>query len=341
MKFSVGYQLPDEYTSFPEICREYSESISDVFFSWGNEPSGRFPLGKVCELTDIKECQLHELSEIKRLGIKLTLLLNANCYGAESASSVLKNHVISLVTDLKEKLSVDAVTTASPFIAEVLRCEFGSNLKIKASVNMRIGSVKAVRQLTSFDGFYIKKELNRNFTAIKELKAWCDANGKELYMLANSGCITDCVYQTFHDNLIAHQTFENISTDYSTGYSAPCHKLLKSYGLTGGLTEFMGAGWIRPEEIALYEPYFKEIKLATRMHSRPEMIIAAYCRGKFRGNLLDLTEPSYSHLFKGHILDNTMIKTDDMLRLFNCDRKCNDCNECERLVRASLIRMDY
>ena len=339
MKFSIGYQLPDEYTSFPELCREYGDGISDVFFSWGNEPSGRFPLGTEKELPAIIECQTEELKQIKALGKKLTLLLNANCYGSEAAETNFGKRILSLTSELYEKLSIDAVTTASPFIAEVIKGEFGNALKVKASVNMRIGSIKAMRQLYDFDGFYIKKELNRNLYKIAELKEWCDGHGKELYMLANSGCITDCAYQTFHDNMIAHQTLDDAKHGTGTGYSAPCHKLLKSFGLIGGVSEFMGAGWIRPEEIHLYEPYFSEIKLATRMHSRPEMIIAAYCRGRFRGNLLDLTEPSFSSLFRGYVLDNTLIRGDAALKLFNCDHRCDRCGTCEAIVRSALVRM--
>lgn len=342
MKFSIGYQLPDENTSTLEICEDFSSHISDVFFSWGNEPSGRFPLGSKGELEAIQNQQLTELSQIRRLGKKLTLLLNANCYGKAAASVALKNHVIAVCHFLAEKIGIDSVTVASPFVAEVLKHEFADSLKIKASVNMRIGSVKAMMQLSDcFDGFYIKKELNRNFKAIEELKSWCDKNGKELYMLANSGCITDCAFQTFHDNLIAHQTFDDTEESLSMGFPAPCHKFLKSLGLNAGLCEFMGAGWIRPEEIHLYENYFKEIKLATRMHSRPKMVVAAYCRGKFRGNLLDLTEPSFSSLFPGYILDNTRIDSDSFKKLFGCDHKCDRCGACHQIVRTALTRLDY
>jgi hypothetical protein len=342
MKYSIGYQLPDEFSSTPEICSDYSRHISDVFFAWGNEPSGRFPLGHDYELERITEQQLLELSEIKKLGKRLTLLLNANCYGEAAASTGIRDHVISLCSMLLEKLSIDAVTVASPFVAQVLKENFGSTLKIKASVNMRIGSVKAMRQLSdAFDGFYIKKELNRNFRAIEELKSWCDANGKELYMLANSGCITDCAFQTFHDNLIAHQKYGGFYDSVDLGHPAPCHKFIKSLGLTNGLCEFMGAGWVRPEQIYLYEKYFDEIKLATRMHSRPQMVVAAYCRGKFKGNLLDLTEPSFSSVFSGYILDNTKIDNELFERVLGCNHRCESCNACESIVRACLTKIDF
>ena len=342
MKYSIGYQLPDEYTSTLELCSDYSEHISDVFFAFGNEPSGRFPLGRAEERECIERQQLYELGEIKKLGKKLTLLLNANCYGKDSASKGLRDHIIALCTKLYENIGIDAVTTASPFVANILKNEFGESIKIKASVNMRIGSTKAMRQLSdSFDGFYRKKELNRNLKAIKELKDWCDENGKELYMLANSGCITDCAFQTFHDNLIAHQTYEDIQESFDVGFPAPCHKYIKSLGLTAGICEFLGSGFIRPEEIHLYENYFSEIKLATRMHSRQTLVISAYCRGKFRGNLLDLTEPSYSSLFSGYILDNTRITEDQFSKLMGCDHKCENCGMCYRITKNALIKTDY
>lgn len=342
MKYSIGYQLPDEYSSTLEICSDYREHISDVFFAYGNEPSGRFPLGRREELDDILEQQLYELSEIKKLGKKLTLLLNANCYGEGAASNALKAHVISLCYELGDKLALDAVTVASPFVAEVLKKEFGSALKIKASVNMRIGSVKAMRQLSDcFDGFYLKKELNRNFSAIEELKSYCDSHGKELYLLANSGCLTDCAYQTFHDNLIAHQTLDGFSDDANTGYAAPCHKYIKTLGLVGGIAEFIGGSWIRPEQISLYEKYFDEIKLATRMHSRPQMVVAAYCRGRFSGNALDLTEPSYSSAFPGYILDNTRIPAELFEKTFGCRHECENCGICERIARTAMTELAF
>ena len=45
MKYSIGYQLPDDLDTTYDLCVDFAEKISDVFFSWGNEPNGRSPLG--------------------------------------------------------------------------------------------------------------------------------------------------------------------------------------------------------------------------------------------------------------------------------------------------------
>ena len=68
-------------------------------------------------------------------------MLNANCYGEEASSEELKKHVTELAVFLKSEVNISAVTTASPFIAEALKDEFGNSLHICASVN--VGSTKA------------------------------------------------------------------------------------------------------------------------------------------------------------------------------------------------------
>lgn len=338
MRYSIGYQLPDELDTTFDICQDFSEHISDVFFSWGTEPNGRSPLGTEDEKEIIEKVQLEELKKIKDMGKTLTLLLNANCYGEDGASLKLKERILGIVERLRGELGIDYITTASPFIANILKEKYAQDIHIKASVNMRIGTVAAMKQLSdSFDSFYVRKEVNRDFEKIKELSEWCQKHGKKLHMLANSGCLTDCAFQTFHDNLIAHQKPDG---DYGldVGYPAPCHKYLKSLEGMDGMTEFMRSNWVRPEEIHLYEEYFDEVKLATRMHSRPRMVVAAYCRGKFSGNLLDLTEPSYSRLFRGYVIDNTLIPDEWFKLASNCKKNCEKCYVCQNALKSSLVK---
>lgn len=342
MKYTIGYQLPDDYFSIYEMCRKYNDHISDVYFSYSSEPSGRFTLtGTDAEETErIAAYQLQELKSIKKMGKRLTLLYNANCYGGEAVSLKLQKHLLQRTAFLKKELDIDTITTTSPFIAQTIKQEFGDSIEITASVNMRIGSQDAMEQLADyFDGYYLKKEYNRDFTRISALKKWCDQNGKTLHLLANSGCIHDCAFQTFHDNLIAHGVGENGIDNVATGYAAPCHSYLQSLGPERGITKFLQSNFIRPEEIYLYEPYFTEVKLATRMHARPQMVLAAYIRGSFSGNLLDLTEPAYSTLFKGYLLDNTKIDPDWAHIAYSCHKNCVECNNCSRAIQEAVYKI--
>ena len=342
MKYSIGYQLPDELDSVVSICEDYKDSISSVYFSYGAEPSGRLPLYSLAnkDAEAIKKIQLDELKKINSMGISLTLLLNANCYGEEASSEELKKHVTELAVFLKSEVNISAVTTASPFIAEALKDEFGNSLHICASVNMRIDSINTMRQLSDcFDGFYIRKEINRNMGLIRDMYSWCRDNGKKLNILANSGCLSHCGFQTFHDNLVAHQFSLSKGCNDGHKYPAPCWKYLASLSEDECLAEIMQSNWIRPEDVCRYDEYFSEMKLATRMHSRPRMVVAAYARGRFSGNITDLTEPSYSSLFRGKILDNTLVEDKWFDTVLSCKHNCHNCNYCKEVAEKIKLKV--
>ena len=333
MKFSIGYKLPDEVDSVYSICEDFNESISNVYFSYGNNPSGRSPLSGVADEAYVKDMQAEELRAIKDLGISLTLLYNANCYGEAAISKAFIDGVLKEVYDLKNRLSIDRITTTSPFLAQWIKKEFKADIGVYASVNMRIGTVAAMEQLSAdFDGFYIQKEINRNFKEIERLKSYADAAGKKLCILANSGCLAHCAFQTFHDNLVAHEAGIIQRENVSSGYPAPCWRYLDNLEERQALAKVLGSNWIRPEEVHLYEPYFDEMKLATRLHQRMRMVVSAYVRGKYFGNLMDLTEPSYSTLFKGKVFDNTKVPNDYAAHMTSCDHNCAKCGYCESIL---------
>jgi len=339
MTFSIGYQLPDELESTYALCEDFANAVSDVYFAFGTEPSGRAALCTEAEREAAEAMQLEELRAIRRMGKTLTLLYNANCYGAEAASDSLRRRVIALTERLKKELDITRITTTSPFIAQTVKANFGNTIRVCSSVNMKIGSVSAMEQLTDFDGFYVSKECNRDVTNLHRLKGWCDAHGKTLHLLANSGCLPDCAFQIFHDNLIAHQSEAERIGQADMGYAAPCHRYLAAMEPQAAITKFLQGSFIPPEEIARYEPLFSEVKLATRMHSRPRMVLTAYTRGRFTGNLLDLTEPSYSGLLSGWILDNTRMPKTWADAAFNCSRQCESCTACADAVRAATWRI--
>ena len=118
MKYSIGYQLPDEYESTYELCRDFKDSVSDVYFSWANERGGRMPLcpDDLESVEEICEYQLEELREIRKLGISLTLLFNANCYGEDANSTKLAQKYVDLCEYLKKEADISSVTTTSPRI---------------------------------------------------------------------------------------------------------------------------------------------------------------------------------------------------------------------------------
>lgn len=332
--------MPDEFESVTELCRDYSEKISNVYFSWADEQSGRLPLCSKNNIDEIKKVQLSELKEIRAMGKTLTLLLNANCYGENAVSMKLRDRVLSLCDFLKQEADICSVTTTSPFIAHLVSDNFKGEIKVMASVNMRVGTITAMRQLSEyFDGFYMAKECNRDIEKIRTLKAWCDENGKKLCMLANSGCMPYCGFQTFHDNLVAHQGMDSDLDFFWDAMPSPCHKYLRSMPIQDAMAYFLHGTWIRPEDMKHYEPFFDEVKLATRMHGRMRMVVGAYARENYRGNLLDLTEPSFSTDFKGVVLDNTKMPHDFYKHILSCNKNCDECTYCRETAEEATIKM--
>ena len=152
-------------------------------------------------------------------------------------------------------------------------------------------------------------------------------------MLANSGCLRNCPYQTFHDNLVSHDTevrkMKNVS-DFLP------HLCWQRYQKRENRSDFLRGSWIRPEDTAEYAPYVDIIKLATRQHTLPRMVISAYTSGRFDGNLLNLTEPCFASAFSPYVLDNRAL---DGIELPGaCAANCSHCGRCGEILERALVK---
>lgn len=291
MKFSVG--LPKICDSFLGHITENAPHIYEVYFSWGDFPSGRSSQTESQEYTEWEmiDKQREALKAISDAGIKLNLLFNANCYGEESLSKDFFGKVGDTVDYIGENFNLSSVTTTSPLVAKFIKKNF-ENLETRASVNMEIGSVQGMEYLSDwFDGFYMKRELNRNFDAIKNIHSWTSSNSKKLYMLANSGCLNFCSAHIFHDNLVAHES-EIAKMDNAYKFEGICRSFLKKEENYKRIMDY--TNFVRPEDISKYEPFFESAKLATRVHNNPKLVLSSYISGRYSGDLLQLLEPAHS-----------------------------------------------
>ena len=239
----------------------------------------------------MQEMQRKALDELSQEKIALNLLFNANCYGKDSQSRAFFNKVGTIIDYVSEAYGLQSITTTSPLIAKFVHQNF-EGIEVRASVNMEIGSVQGMEYLAEyFDSYYMKRELNRDFEAIKTLHKWSYNNGKKLYMLANSGCLNYCSAHNFHDNLVAHEA-EIAQMDNAYDFHGICKEYLKSEKHYQALID--NTNFVRPEDMHLYEPYFEAAKLATRIHRNPSMVVNSYVREKYSGNILELLEPAHN-----------------------------------------------
>lgn len=307
MKFSVGYQLFKDESFINEIIK-YKAGISEVYFSWGDFPNGRNNQLKRNDMLPFEagEKQRADLKKLTEAEIPLNLLFNATCYGKNSQSKAFFEKIGDTVHYISQNYMLNGITTTSPLIARFIKDNF-ENLDVRASVNMSVGSVEGFEYISDyFDSFYLKRELNRDFDKINKIKEWCDANGKKLYALANSGCLNHCSAHTFHDNLVSHES-EISEMDNGYDFSGVCKRFLKKDENIYRI--FDVSSFIRPEDTDLYEGIFPSLKLATRVHADPFSVLRAYIgEKKYSGNMLSLLEPNHASALYPYIVDNTKIK---------------------------------
>ena len=328
MSFAAGYQHFADGAPFAEIVLRHP-SVKEVYFPWVDEPSGRPKLGFE-EEEDPEELEAALKRDLKRLrgaGVRLDLLLNANCYGAEAMSVALERRIAAIVEKLDSwGCRPEVCTAASPFVARTLKA-IAPDIEIRASVNMRLTTLQAFRYLAPlFDSYYIGRDVQRSLETVRRFSGWCHDNGKKLCMLANSGCLRNCPWQTYHDNLIAHSDAAMKAGNVKGWNPHLCWTLYRD---RGNFAEILKATWVRPEDMHHYEGLVDVAKLATRQHANPDMLISAYERGTFEGNLLDLFEPGFSPAFYPEFIDNPAFPADWFERTSKCARECAGCGYCE------------
>ena len=326
MKFQVGYQ---SNRKFVEYLLKHGDMVSELYFPWGEFTTGRGVTADTEQLAEDLKC-------FKQAGFKFCLLLNGNCYGSEALSVKFFDKLGNAIMEVMSSFGLNSVTTASPVIAAFLKQHF-PDLHIRASVNMEIGTPEGVEYLLDdFDSFYLKREYNYDLPRLTRMRDLCHANGKKLYILANSGCLNFCSARTFHDNLVAHQ-HEIEPEELKIPFHGVCTAYLKRSKNSQNL--LAKSNFIRPEDVHLYENLCDGMKLATRTNFNPLAIVHAYFNGKFRGNLLDLTEPAHSALFPGQIIANKLIPDDYTEFRLNCNKICENCNYCKDVQKKATITL--
>jgi collagenase-like PrtC family protease len=335
MKFAAGFKYFRSGEIFCDILADYLGHIEEVFFSVPGIASGR-PDAALDYGEESLSQLVYELKVIRQYGIKLDMLLNGNCYGDDAVSVDFEERIVSMLDWFGgEGLFPDIVTVASPFAAHAIRKHFPA-VEIRASVNMRIDSLTALEYLSDkIDSFYLRRDLQRDMENVKIFSDWSFLNGKKMCLLANSGCLRNCPYQTFHDNLVSHDSM--VRRKGNAADFIP-HLCWERYCKGGNASDFLRSSWIRPEDVKRYEPYCSVMKIATRQHSNLRMVLGAYCSGSFNGNMFDLTEPCFSTVFAPYILDNR--KLDGVELPGKCAVNCTHCGKCENILKKALVNIE-
>lgn len=342
MKWLVGYQLMESDSFMRELLR-CKEQIQEVYFSWGNMPNGRHASNAHETLTEsqARRCMEEDLQRLSDAGLAFNLLLNGSCYGARSLSRSLMMEVCDTVDELSDRFGLSSVTTTSPVLARVVKENFPDK-EVRASVNMEIGTIAGMEYLADlFDSFYIKRELNRDLPALRELCRWCTDHGKKSYLLANSGCLNNCSARQFHDNLVAHER-EIVQMNNAAAFTGVCGAYLSRAAKADKGVYLRRLNFIRPEDTGLYEGLVPAMKLATRVNRAPARVLRAYAEGHYAGNLLELLEPDHAQTLYPQVLENQRLPIGFGGRTAGCGHVCEhggDCHYCRDAAEQTLVSL--
>ena len=314
---------------FRETCAKHLARIKETFFAWPGVLSCRPAPDFTPEL---RERMTGDLRWAREHGIELDALFNCNCYGDLAVSRELADFVARIMKEMDaEGLMPDTVTTTSPFIAAVLRRDF-PKVRIRWSVNQRVhGSVGFEYVMDLFDSFYVSRERQRDLEYLKGASRWAKAHGKTIGMQANSGCLRQCPYQTFHDNLHGHDRIAQSKAGEDFGFNVFLCK--QTLAKPEHFEDFLRATWLRPEDMPHYEPYLDIVKLATRRHPDPVKVVDAYATNSYHGNLADLMDPA--HVFPKDFDNDAFGGSRVWSEVLGC-QDANDCKHCGKC--ATLLK---
>jgi len=309
---------------FIEICTRYLPRIRETFFAWPGVKASR-PMD---DWTDERYARLiSDLKWARANGIELDTIFNANCYGDLALSEKLADHVSAKLREMDaEGLFPEHLTTTSPFIATVVRQRFPS-VKIRLSVNTNITTENALGYIDElYDAFYVGLGEHRRLEDVKRISDWAHARGKTVGLYVNSGCLRDCPFHQFHNNLHGHNRLRQSAVGEKFNFSV--FRCRTNYE-RGNYEDFLRGLWIRPEDLPRYEPSVDVVKIATRRHPNPEAILRAYATYAYEGDLAEITDPFFHF---PQTIDNAALGASP---LWPSVRDCKDAGHCRRCGRCA------
>ena len=138
---AAGYQHFADGAPFAEIALRHA-SVKEVYFPWVGEPSGRPMLGfeEEDDAAELEAALRRDLTRLRNAGVRLDLLLNANCYGAEAMGRKLEERIGAILTTLSSwDCKPEICTTASPssssrWLSYASWCSAANDLWVMASL---------------------------------------------------------------------------------------------------------------------------------------------------------------------------------------------------------------
>ncbi len=257
------------------------------------------------------------------------------------------DHLRTVVQTLRSMLNagvIDGIVFAEAYYLQAIS-DAGedevSQLEAIPSVNFMLNTYDRIAGIIDFisstrfrlpEALVLDRSLNRQLDVLTEVSARCRETlpAVKLELLANEGCLYHCPYKLTHD---CHISLVNMGQPLDT------HRINRDLGCMRTLqrdpSHLFKSPFIRPEDVAAYEPYVDVLKLCGRTQGAPFLmrLVDAYLHGKHSGNLLDLMD-AMDGTAEWLYASNDRLPDDFLQRLTSCSRECRTCSYCRDLIES-------
>jgi collagenase-like PrtC family protease len=257
------------------------------------------------------------------------------------------DHLRTVIQTLRSMLNaavIDGVVFADAYYLQALS-DAGedevSQLEAIPSVNCMLDTYDRIASMIDFisstrfrlpETLILDRSLNRRLDVLTEISTRCRETlpAVKLELLANEGCLYHCPYKLTHD---CHISLVNMGQPLDT------HSINRDLGCMRTLqrdpSRLFKSPFIRPEDVAAYEPYVDVLKLCGRTSGAPFLmrVVDAYLHGKHSGNLLDLMD-AMDGTAEWLYASNDRLPADFLQRLTSCSRECRTCSYCRDLIES-------
>ena len=336
LEFSVPYNnAPETLAEILRLKTHGGNRIREIYLSGPQEFSGA---GRIAPEMDFAEFA-RVVDAIRNEGIRVNLLLNSICEGADWYSPAALKSTLGYLERVHQEHGVEAVTIANPMYIREARKRFPA-LEICASVLADIDCVQkaVIFRKAGADVITPDVNINRNLSLLKRIK---NATGAEIKLMVNEGCLFRCAFRKFHFNYISHKsrkpdTVQGTKPEDNV-FSLNCIQLSRH-----DPSQLLKSGWIRPEDTRKYGEITGYFKLVGRTSSKSMVVrsVEAYLEENWDGDLLELMAGNLYSVAMSHLmlLDNKSLDSAGFFdKVTSCDKECDTCDYCSALV-AKLIQ---
>ncbi len=336
LDFSIPYNNdPETLTELFRYKERNGNRMVEIYLSGPQEFSGA---GRIVPEMEFEEFA-RLVEKIHAQGVRVNLLLNSICEGADWYSPPVLQSTMDYLKRAHEHLGVEAITIANPLYIREVRRRF-PDIEITASV---LGDIDCVHKAVVFrragaDVITPHVDINRDLGLLLRIK---QATGARIKLMVNEGCLFRCPFRKFHFNYISHKSrkpdMKGTVRAEDNVFGLNCIQLSKS-----DLSQVFKSCWIRPEDLRKYAEITNYFKIVGRTSSKSMLLraVAAYMDEVWKGDLLELMAGNLYSLAMSHLmhLDNQSLGDIGFFqKITSCDKECSQCNYC-RVLAETLIK---